>query len=67
MILAPLFQVVERVVGIEWCCLSVQEDGVHLTRESQYIVGTALAQQHIAIIAGSVSPAVPWECVPDAG
>lgn len=45
--------------------LFLQDDGVHLTRESQYILGTALAQQHIAIIAESASPAIPWKCVPD--
>ncbi|BDA49503.1 probable carbohydrate esterase At4g34215 [Coccomyxa sp. Obi] len=55
-----------RVWTVDANGLAIKDDGVHLTRESQYILGTALAQQHMAIIAGSASPATPWKCVPNA-
>ncbi|CAL8464617.1 g4152 [Coccomyxa elongata] len=55
-----------RVWTVDANGLAIKDDGVHLTRDSQYILGTALAKQHIAIIAGSASPANPWKCVPDA-
>lgn len=37
---------------------------MHLTREAQYILGTVLAEQHMAIITNTTSAAVPWKCVP---
>lgn len=55
-----------RVWTVDASGLLMNDDGMHLTREAQYTVGRALAQQHIAIIAGSASPAIPWKCVPDA-
>ncbi|KAK9904704.1 hypothetical protein WJX75_000867 [Coccomyxa subellipsoidea] len=44
--------------------LQLKADGMHLTREAQYILGTVLAEQHMAIITNTTSAAVPWKCVP---